>query len=107
MSGCFNIRATIRRQTETDLGGGRWGEAWATVGSARGRLSPVGGDDPVYAALETAVTLYRFATSSATDLRQGDRIAHPDGRAVAVRQVRRTSSGRRIEAICEDIEDAD
>ena len=107
MSGSFNTMFALHRSTETDLGGGRWGEVPAKVGEERGRLSPISGSDPLYGQLQTAVTLYRFATRGGADVQMGDRVHHPDGRIVEVRRVARTSSGRRIEAICEDIEDAD
>ena len=106
MSGSFNTLFAIHRSTETDLGGGRWGDAMGKIGEERGRLSPVSGSDPLYGQLQTAVTLYRFATRGGADVQIGDQVHHPDGRIVEVRRVARTSSGRRIEAVCEDIEDA-
>lgn len=100
MSGSFNRSATIRRPRYIPNGsGGTTRSTKDLILNVRGRLTPVKASDARIATGDGEVIDYRFSTRGGAPVQDGD-VLELDGIEVKVVAVKKTSSGRRIEAEC-------
>jgi len=89
------------RETRTPDGAGGFVTEWQQIGTVRGRAYPTTMTDDVVAARRVGKVTWTFAAPPETDLKVNDEIRF-DGRALTVLAVSETSSGRRLEATCEE-----
>ncbi len=100
MSGSFNRTITINRPRYIPNGsGGTTRSTKDLVLSVRGRLTPIKASDVRIASGDGEMVDYRFSTRGGAPVRDGD-VLTLDGIEVKVVAVKKTSSGRRIEADC-------
>lgn len=76
-------------------------EEWNKVADVPGRAYPKSQADEVIAQKRAGVVTWTFAAAATADVRQGDEIRF-DGRVLEVKAVSETSTGRRLEAMCEE-----
>lgn len=101
MIGMFLPGYEVWRAARTSDGQGGWAEAFTLSSTVAGRFSPLSGAEQIAMDRQRGVIGYRFSTSSATDIREGDQVRF-DGRVAEVQAVRTTSTGRRKECVCEE-----
>jgi head-tail adaptor len=101
MTGYFTRTYEVWRTTQVPDGYGGFIETTAKVADLEGRAYPGRATDEVIAAQRTGVIVWTFAAAGDADVREGDEIRF-DGRVLKVRAVAVTSSGRRLEAMCEE-----
>jgi SPP1 family predicted phage head-tail adaptor len=91
------------RETQTPDGAGGFVTEWAQIGTIEGRASPrTQSEEAIGARLQGKVT-WVFATTPDVDLQLEDEIRF-DGRALRVLSYAPTSSGRRVQAECEEMQ---
>jgi len=103
--GLFNSGFEIWRAGRTSDGAGGYAEAFALSSSVSGRLTPLSAAQTPRAMQERGVVALRFSCPSATDILAGDQV-RTGSRIAAVDAVTITSSGRRKQCICEEVNDA-
>lgn len=101
MRGLFAPGFEVWRRTRASDGAGGWSETWAKQADVSGRLTPLSGAEKLRADQERGVVSHRFACAASVDLRGGDEV-RAGARRLSVQAVRITSSGQRIEAVCEE-----
>jgi SPP1 family predicted phage head-tail adaptor len=101
MAGYFTRAYEHWRKTETPDGAGGLIVEWNQIGTLRGRAYPASMTDDVVAARRVGKVTWTFATAGDADLRVNDEIRF-DGRTLKVEAVGETSTGRRLEATCEE-----
>ena len=101
-SGLFLPDFAIWRISRSPDGQGGWVEAFALSSTVDGRLSPLSASQTPRAMQERGVVALRFSTPSGTDIKPRDEV-RKGGRTVTVDAVRNTSSGRRKECVCEEV----
>lgn len=74
---------------------------WAKIADVEGRAYPKSQSDEVVAAKRTGKVIWTFAARPTAGIKQGDEIRF-DGRVLEVKAVSETSTGRRLEAMCEE-----
>lgn len=103
MNGYFKSSYGLWRNAVTqDPNTGEMIEGWAKVADVLGRAYPASVRDTIAAAQRIGVITWTFACVPGT-VRVGDEIRFND-RRLAVRAVPITSSGRRCEARCEEVQ---
>lgn len=76
-------------------------EEWVKYADVPGRAYPTRLTDTFAAARQQGIVAWTFATPADTPITNGDEIRF-DGRVLTVQAVSVTSSGERIEALCEE-----
>ena len=104
MSGLFLPGFAIWRAGRTADGKGGWTEAFALSSTVTGRLSPLSAAETPRGFQERGVVALRFSTPSATDIEARDEV-RKGGRTVVVDAIRITSTGKRKECVCEEVND--
>lgn len=102
--GMFLPGFAIWRAGETSDGKGGWTEAFALSSTVVGRLSPLSASATPRGFQERGVVALRFSTPSGTDIKPRDEV-RKGGRTVVVDAVRNTSTGKRKECVCEEVND--
>ena len=102
MSGLFLPGFAIHRPTQTDDGKGGKTAGFALSSTVEGRLSSLSAGQTPRAMQERGIVTLRFATPSDTDIKPDDEI-RKGGRTAVVQAVAITSTGRRKECVCEEI----
>jgi SPP1 family predicted phage head-tail adaptor len=75
--------------------------SWSKVADVPGRAYPKSQSDEVVAAQRTGKVIWTFAARPTAGIKQGDEIRF-GGRVLEVEAVSETSTGRRLEALCEE-----
>lgn len=91
----------VWRASRATDGQGGWTETYAKNADVAGRLTPLSGGETIRADQERGVITHRFSCASSASLIKGDQV-RVGSRVLRVEAVQRTSSGRRIEAVCEE-----
>jgi len=102
MVGLFLPGFAIYRPTKTNDGKGGQISGFALSSTVEGRLSPLSAGQTPRAMQERGVVVLRFATPSGTDIKPDDEI-RKGGRAAVVHAVAITSTGRRKQCVCEEV----
>ena len=102
--GLFLPGFAIWRAGRTADGKGGWTTAFALSSTVTGRLSPLSASQTPRGFQERGVVALRFSTPSGTDIEAGDEV-RKDGRTAVVDAVRITSTGKRKECVCEEVND--
>lgn len=102
--GLFLPDFQIWRNSRIDDGAGGWTDSLALSSTVEGRLSPLSAAQTPRAMQERGVVALRFSTPAATDIKAGDEV-RKDGRTAVVDAVTITSSGRRKQCVCEEVND--
>lgn len=100
-AGLFEPGFELWRAVETIDPYGNPSVSWAKVADVTGRASPTRMADDVIAAQRVGVVTHTFAAPATAGVQSGDEIRF-DGRTLEVKAVAVTSSGRRLEALCEE-----
>jgi SPP1 family predicted phage head-tail adaptor len=100
-AGLFTRTYELWRLTETTDPYGNPVTEWNKVADVAGRAYPKSQADEVIAAKRTGKVIWTFAAATTADVRKGDEIRF-DGRTLEVQAVSETSTGRRLEALCEE-----
>ncbi len=101
-TGMFLPGFAIFRVGRTFDGKGGQTEGFVLSSTVSGRLSPIGSSETPRGFQEKGVVSLRFSTPSGTDIEVADEV-RKDGRTVVVDSVQITSTGRRKECMCEEI----
>lgn len=102
MSGFFTREYEHWRATEVPNEFGEVIRTWAKIGEVQGRAYPTRMIDEVVARHRQGVVTWTFAAYPSSGVHEGDEIRF-EGRRLKVRAVSVTSSGRRLEALCEEL----
>ncbi len=102
MVGLFLPGFSIFRPTRTGDGKGGQTSAFTLSSIVDGRLSPLSVTQTPRAMQQRGVVALRFSTSSGTDIKPDDEI-RKGGRTAIVHAVGITSTGRRQECVCEEV----
>ena len=100
--GLFLPGFAIHRPTRSGDGKGGQTETFALSSTVMGRLSPLSAAQTPRAMQERGIVALRFATPSGTDIKPGDEV-RKGGRISVVEAVAITSTGRRKECVCEEV----
>jgi head-tail adaptor len=101
MAGYFSRQYEHWRKVESVDEFGNPVTNWAKIADVEGRAYPKSQSDEVVAAKRTGKIIWTFAAAGDADVRQGDQIRF-GGRVLEVEAVSETSTGRRLEALCEE-----
>jgi head-tail adaptor len=101
MAGLFTREYAHWRETQTPDGAGGFTTEWQQIGTISGRAYPRTQSEEAIGARLQGRVVWTFAAPAGTDLQVGDEIRF-DGRALRVLAYAPTSSGRRIQAECEE-----
>lgn len=99
--GLFRPGFAIWRPAET-FSGGVVTTAPALSSTVAGRATPLSGGEAMRAEQQRGVIAWRFSTSAATDVQEGDEVRF-SGRALRVLTINLTSTGLRKECACEEV----
>ncbi len=102
MAGLFLPGFEIFRPTRVGDGKGGQIETPVLSSTVAGRLSPLSAAQTPRAFQERGVVALRFSTPSGTDIKPKDEV-RKGGRVSVVDAVRITSTGRRKECVCEEV----
>jgi SPP1 family predicted phage head-tail adaptor len=100
-AGLFQPGFEVWRNVQTVDPYGNPVNAWGKIADVTGRASPTRMADDVIAAQRVGVVTHTFAAPATAGVQAGDEIRF-DGRTLEVKAVAVTSSGRRLEALCEE-----
>lgn len=103
--GLFDSGFEVWRAARTEDGKGGLAKAFALASSVSGRLTPLSAAQTPRAMQERGVVALRFSTPAATDILAGDQV-RTGSRIASVDAVTITSSGRRKQCVCEEVNDA-
>lgn len=104
MSGYFTRTYELWRNAYTqDQNTGEMINAWGKVADVPGRAYPASVSDTIAAATEVGLITWTFACDPEADVRKGDEVRF-SGRRLVVRAVPITSSGRRCECRCMEVQ---
>ena len=101
MAGLFTRTYELWRLTQGVDDFGNPVNEWNKIADVPGRAYPTRQTDDVVAAQRVGKVTWTFAAAATADVRQGDEIRF-DGRVLEVQAVSETSTGRRLEALCEE-----
>lgn len=101
MSGYFTRTYEHWREVETPDGAGGVSVEWNKIDDIPGRASPTRRTDSLHAMQLQSEIAWMFATDPDVDLKIGDEIRF-DGHKLKVKAAAPTSTGRRLEATCEE-----
>lgn len=90
------------RKSRVPDGGGGSTVTWAQIAQPWGRAYPTTQEGDVIAQQRKGVVTWTFACNPDAGIKEGDEIRF-DGRSLTVLSVSITSTGRRIEALCEEV----
>ena len=102
LAGLFLPGFAIWRIDRVGDGKGGFTEAFALSSTVSGRLSPLTALQMPRAMQERGVVKLLFSTPSDTDIKPDDEV-RKGGRVVTVDAVRNTSTGKRKECVCEEV----
>ncbi len=100
--GLFLPDFAIWRAGRTSDGKGGWTTALALSSTVDGRLSPLSAAETPRGFQERGVVALRFSTPSSTDIEAGDEV-RKGGRVVTISAVTITSTGKRKQCVCEEV----
>jgi head-tail adaptor len=100
-AGLFTRTYEHWREQQTPDGAGGFTTEWVKLGDVSGRAYPASMTDDVIAARRVGKVTWTFAAPPGTDLQIEDEIRF-DGRKLKVEAVGETSTGRRLQATCEE-----
>lgn len=101
IAGYFPRTYELWRLTETQNEYGTIEQTWNKLADLPGRAYPIRATDEVIAQKREGVITWTFATDAEASVKAGDEIRF-DGRRLEVRTVSVTSTGRRLEVLCEE-----
>lgn len=102
MSGYFTRTYELWRKTGVPDGGGGTVYTWAKIADVSGRAYPTRQEGDVIAQQRAGVVTWTFASNPDAGVTEGDEIRF-DGRKLTVLSVSVTSTGRRLESLCEEV----
>lgn len=103
MNGLFNRTHELWRNTPTQNEIGEMIPTWGKVADVPGRADPASVSNTIAAAQPVGIIVWTFDRSPDAGVKKGDEIRF-DGRRLAVKVVPVTSSGRRCECRCLEVQ---
>jgi len=104
--GIFLPGFTVSRAGRVSDGAGGWTTGFVPSSTGvRGRLSPLSLAEAQRGEQSLGIVTHRFSTASATDVKKDDRVSK-GGLTVDVKAVSTTSTGKRKQCLCEEVNDA-
>lgn len=100
-AGYFKRTYEVWREEKVPDGGGGFELDWVKQTDVTGRAYPTRTSDDVTAQKRQGIVTWTFACGPDEDVRETDQIRF-DGRELTVQAVSITSTGQRLEALCEE-----